>query len=66
MSKKTCGNCVSRYICFMAGAKSCGGWNDEEVFRGLLKVICAPLPSEVVDEKLEMVKRFNTEARESF
>ena len=64
MSKKTCDTCVSRYICFLAGAKEpCNGWNDEGMFRGLLKTIM-PTSWDEIDRALDFVKNFEVETRE--
>ena len=64
MSKKTCDNCVSRYICFLANVDGvCDGWGDEGAFRGMLKAIM-PNSWDEIDRTLDFVRNFEVEKRE--
>lgn len=61
MAKKSCNNCVSRFIC-VNNSVPCMGHNDEEVFWSLLKL---PFMGEAdrIDHYRVLVKGLQAEAR---
>ena len=52
--KKTCSNCVNRFLC-PNNYRVCDGWNNEGLFWGLIK-LNFPLPEEFIDEERAFIK----------
>lgn len=55
IDKKSCDTCVSRLIC-PNNYRVCAGWNDEELFWGLVK-LHFPFQDEFIDKKREFIKK---------
>jgi hypothetical protein len=54
---KKCQNCVSRYICpTYRENKCCMGYNDEQIFGTLLKMMFGGMANKQIDGMLERVK----------
>lgn len=63
MAKKSCNNCVSRFIC-PNNSKPCIGHNEEEMFWSLLKLPFMDIANRI-DYYRGVVKELQAEARRS-
>lgn len=59
--KKTCSNCVSRFLC-PNNYRVCDGWNDEGLFWGFIK-LNFPLPEKSIDRQRAFIKSLQEENR---
>lgn len=57
--EKLCNNCVSRFIC-PNNYRPCDGWNNEDVFWGLIK-LNFPFLDAVIDKKRKFIKNLQEE-----
>lgn len=54
---KSCQTCTNRFICpTFKGDECCDGYNDEQVFNGLLKMLFGGKANEYIDSMLEKCK----------
>lgn len=54
---KSCKTCTNRFICpTFKGDECCDGYNDEQVFNGLLKMLFGGMANEHIDSMLEKCK----------
>lgn len=61
MMKKSCDNCVSRFICPNT-YRVCDGWNDENVFWALLR-LSFPMSDYVIDKRRKFIKSLQAESK---
>ena len=55
--ERKCQTCANRFICpTFKQDKCCMGYNDKEVFVGLLKMLFMGIPEEIVDNRIKIVE----------
>lgn len=55
--RNCCNNCVNRLICpTFRNDECCDGYNDEQVFNGLLKMMFGGTANQHIDNMLEKIK----------
>ena len=57
MEKKSCSNCVSRFIC-PNNYRTCDGWNDEDMFWALIRL---HFPNDDIDRRRKFLKSLRAE-----